>query len=93
MSKFVFVETVDSSVFSDTLEIELVVDYDYQPYERGAREDGVPMEPDTEEGYEINSIAPNDSEPSLLALAFAEHYLSCGDMDELMASIEEDRKS
>ena len=88
MSEFVFEVNISCEAFGISEDIELIVDYEYSPPERGSRESGVPMDPDIEEEWSINSIKPNDLVPSLNALSVADNLYSCGDIDKLIKSIE-----
>jgi hypothetical protein len=88
MSEFVFEVNISCEAFGISEDIELIVDYEYSPPERGSRECGVPMDPDIEEEWSINSIKPNDLVPSLNSLSVADNLYSCGDIDKLIKSIE-----
>jgi hypothetical protein len=90
MSEFVFEVNISCEAFGISEDIELIVDYEYYPPERGSRECGVPMDPDIEEEWSINSIKPNDSVPSLNALSVADNLYSCGDIDEIIKRIKKD---
>jgi hypothetical protein len=90
MGQFVFEVNISSKAFGTSEDIELVVDYDYYPFERGMREDGLQVEPDTEEEWSINSIESNSLVPEPLEIAISDYLHSCGDMDALIESIKKD---
>jgi hypothetical protein len=90
MGYFITKVNISSEDFKTSEDIELVVDYDYYPFERGMREDGLQVEPDTEEEWSINSIESNSLVPEPLEIAIADYLHSCGDMDALIESIKKD---
>jgi hypothetical protein len=90
MGYFITKVNISSEDFKTSEDIELVVDYDYYPFERGLREDGLQVEPDTEEEWSINSIESNSLVPEPLEIAISDYLHSCGDMDALIASIKKD---
>jgi hypothetical protein len=87
MGQFITEVKIICDAFGTSEDIELVVDYDYYPFERGTREDGLQVEPDTEEEWSINSIESYSLVPEPLEIAIADYLHSCGDMDALIESI------
>ena len=89
-NNFVFNVEVYSADICAGIEIELVANWTYTPFSRGYREGGMQMEPDEEETFEINSITPNDTVPSPLAVLVADHFNSCEDFESLIETIKFD---
>ena len=90
MSEFIFSVEVYCHDIGYSKEIELVADWTYTPASKGAREDGVPMEPDEPEEFEINSITSNSTVPDPLEISILEEMNSCADCGELVEAIKLD---
>ena len=90
MNAFVFNVKIDCPEMDYAYTVELVANWSYTPFSAGAREDGVPIEPDEPECFEVDSIAANDRFPSPVDVDIAEELTACGDFDKLIEAIKED---
>ena len=77
----------------EEVEIEVTVDFDYEPAERGSREHGtgLQLEPDWDENAEINSVKDSDGkeitltekEQEVIVEKCIEHVHSCREQAEI----------
>ena len=90
MSQYLFSVEVYCHELGYSKEIEIVADWTYTPFSRGAREGGLAIEPDEEESFEIDHISLNSTTPDPLELAVLEEFESCADFEALVEAIKTD---
>ncbi len=70
-----FTSEIYCPALSYTSEFEFCIDYDYAPACKGSRENGVPIEPDTEAEYEfgdVHAVITPDMDSRLKILAIVQ---------------------
>jgi hypothetical protein len=88
MYSYVSTAEIYCSDLNHSKEIELTVAYDYRPACKGARgEHGEPLEPDTDEEFEVTSIAPNNLKPDNIEILVASYFDQLDDYDQLIDAI------
>jgi hypothetical protein len=91
MNTYVFTVDIYSADCVHTHAIELVAEFSFTPFIKGAKDEhGQPLEPDEPECFDIGEITPNNSNPSVLEMTLAEHFNTLGDYDQLIETIRND---